>query len=59
VTDYELHREEWIAERSGMLMCHGMPQAQADAVAKNMWWQIWNNNETARQITQKPRNDLD
>jgi hypothetical protein len=39
MTDYELHRKEWIAERAGMLMCEGMPQKQADAIAADMWRQ--------------------
>jgi hypothetical protein len=52
MTEADLRREVWIEERAGMLMCTGMPQAQADAVAKNMWWQMVNNNETARQIAQ-------
>jgi hypothetical protein len=37
MTDYELHRQEWIAERSGMAIAHGIPEAQADAWAERMW----------------------
>jgi hypothetical protein len=37
VSDEELHRHEWIAERSGMAIAHGSPEAQADAWALRMW----------------------
>jgi hypothetical protein len=38
VTDAELHRQEWIAERAGILEHDaGYPRIVAEALAKAMW----------------------
>ena len=37
MTDYELHREEWIAERAGMIMENGCGPFVAESVAIRMW----------------------
>ena len=40
MTDAELHREEWLLERSGMLMADGMTQELADHRALEMWIEL-------------------
>jgi hypothetical protein len=40
MTDAELHRAEWIAERAGMLMSDGWPQILADYRAAEMWGEL-------------------
>lgn len=39
MTDYELHREEFIRERSGMILDSnpGMTHEDADACAQDIW----------------------
>lgn len=63
MTDYELHRKEWLRERAGMLMSDGMPKQLADHRALEMW--LENNCGDAlaaieaSKTSQEPRNDLD
>jgi hypothetical protein len=38
MTDYELHREEWIAERAALLeFSDGLSRTEAEAAAIGMW----------------------
>ena len=38
MTDYELHREEWIAERAAILEFEaGYPREQAEGIAQQSW----------------------
>lgn len=57
MTDYELHRQEFIAERSGMILDDhpGMSVEEADVCAKD----IWDAMEELAWSARGPANDLD